>query len=90
MMRSRLQRMISRLPAMPEPTAAELKAETKGLRPLAPFGLNCIRMETPVTSANRIVRRGFPLRIVQAALGIAHGLTRNQFGWFRAITVRRI
>lgn len=69
-------------------TKGYTKAEV--LRMLAPLGLTDIGMETYVTSADRIVRKAFPLPIFNAALGIVHGLTGNQLGWFRGITARKI
>ncbi len=65
-------------------TAAEVR------RMLAPLGLTDVRLETFVTSNDRVVRKTFPYWVLDLPLAFLAHLSGGRLGWFRGITARKV
>jgi ubiquinone/menaquinone biosynthesis C-methylase UbiE len=58
-------------------------------RMLAPLGLNEIRMETFITTGDRVPHKTFAYRVCDFPLMLAAAIAGNRLGWFRSITARK-
>jgi ubiquinone/menaquinone biosynthesis C-methylase UbiE len=64
-------------------TAAEVR------RMLAPLGLADIRLQSFVTSNDRVVRKAFPYWLCDLPLAFLAHLSGGRLGWFRGISARK-
>jgi ubiquinone/menaquinone biosynthesis C-methylase UbiE len=56
---------------------------------LRPLGLTGLRIETFLTSADRISRKELAFRVLDAGFGTAAALTGNRLGWFMGISAHK-
>lgn len=69
-------------------TKAYTKKEIE--RMLTPLGLTDVRMETFITTSDRVSRKTLAYRVVDLPLAAAVSLTGGRLGWFRGITARKL
>lgn len=59
-------------------------------RMLAPLPLTGLHIETFLTSADRVARKGWPFRFLNLAVEFLNALCRNRAGWFHAVRARKL
>jgi len=64
--------------------------ESEIRRMLAPLGLTDVRLQTFLTSADRIAGKSLPLRFCDKAIGCVVALTGSRLGWFRCVAARKL
>jgi len=72
-----------------ESTGTKGYTESELRKMLVPLGVTDLRVETFLSSADRIARKTFPFWLLDVPLALLVALTGNRLGWFRCVTARK-